>query len=397
MPLSARIEFLPVCALTIAGIVPAYAQDHMRITGLVDIGVLVNDHAPGGRQTYVNSNGMNGNRLAFSGRENLGGGASVVFMLETGWDGSTGEIGFGNRFFGSQSYVGIESQYGSLLAGRQTNVDMWTVGLLGAASQWSGLAGTHPGDNDNFYNTFRVPNAIKYISPRVNGFQVQGLYGLGEMQGSTGRVAATGVTYEAGGLKLAASLSNSSNPNMGLAAGTGTGAPVPSTNFFNSPIVSGYASARSWNVAAVGANYTIGKTTLGFMHSDSQFRDLGDLNSGPNPAGYFGTAKFKNHEFSVSQMLTSSWQIGAEYALTQRNSVGTAAQPQGTGNATYRHFAAATRYYLSKRTFLYFVTANQRADGTGSTNRAAVAQINGAIASARADQHNYRIGIQHRF
>ena len=382
----------------------AYAQSEtsfVKIYGLLDAGILINSHAPDNRHVQARSNGMNGNRLGFSGREDIGGGSAAVFTLEIGFDGMTGNPGFGGRLFGAMLHVGFDTPYGSFYAGRQPNVDILSTGLLGAANQWAGLIGTHPGDNDNYYNTFRVANALKYVSPKVAGFQASGLYAPGEFAGDNkrGRVAAAAVSYQHEGLKIAASVSNSQNPNIGIASHSGNvAAPVVSTtNFFNSPIVSGYASAQSWNVAGVGVNYTMGDVTLGAVYTQSEFRNLGDLTSGPNPADYFGDARFRNHEVNLTYKVTPFWHLGAEYVITTRNSVSRATQPQGSGGATYHLFTLATRYYLAKTTFVYAAFGTMRATGTGSANTSAVAQINGAVASSTSSQQNIRVGMQYRF
>jgi predicted porin len=389
-------------ATMIAGMaaLPAHAQSTVTLYGLVDHGLLSIDHAPKGSQTYQNSNGINGNRVGFAGHEDLGGGLAAVFTLENGFDGSTGAFGMGNRAFGSQSFLGLTSaSWGQLLAGRQVNVDIFTTGLLSAANQWAGLAGTHPGDNDNFYNSYRVPNSVKYISPTFGGVQVQALYGFGEFTGSMGRVVAAGVKYESGPLKLAMSVNDARNPNIGIAAGTAmVGTPVvPTTNFLGSTIVNGYASARDWRVFGAGVNYEIGAATLGLVYTSSTYRGLGDAASGPNPSGFTGDAKFRNYEVSARYMVSPVWQVGAEYVLTKRNSVATVAVPQGLGGASYRELTLGAKYIMSKRTFLYAVVSEQNASGIGSNNAAAVAHINGGPASSTDEQRHIRVGINHRF
>lgn len=54
-------------------------------------------------------------------------------------------------------------------------------------------------------------------------------------------------------------------------------------------------------------------------------------------------------------------------------------------------------YFLSKRADVYLTAVYQRASGTDSTGRAAVAAIDGPGASANDRQFDARIGIPHKF
>jgi hypothetical protein len=144
-------------------------------------------------------------------------------------------------------------------------------------------------------------------------------------------------------------------------------------------------------------NYTIGQATLGLVYSQSRFDGLGDLDSGPNPASYFGSAQFRNWELSAAYKLSPSWLVAAQYVSTNRSSVPTISQPQGSGEASYRHGALTTRYYLSSSAFLYAVLADQRATGIGSTNTKAVAHINGGVAASISTQRHLNAGVQLRF
>ena len=47
-----------------------------------------------------------GNRWGIEGKEDLGGGLSAVFVLESGFRVGTGHFGFGDTEFGRQAYVG---------------------------------------------------------------------------------------------------------------------------------------------------------------------------------------------------------------------------------------------------------------------------------------------------
>jgi predicted porin len=165
---------------------------------------------------------------------------------------------------------------------------------------------------------------------------------------------------------------------------------VPGNNML-SPVYSGYASARTLQVAAAGGTYAIGAVTLGAMYTNTSFRQLGDLSSGPNPGGVSGNAVFNNVEASVRYQFTPYLFGGVAYDYTRGGGV------NGRDGATYHQVAAGLDYFLSKRTDVYLTAVYQRASGTDSTGRAAVAAINGPGASANDRQFEARIGMRHKF
>jgi predicted porin len=65
--------------------------------------------------------------------------------------------------------------------------------------------------------------------------------------------------------------------------------------------------------------------------------------------------------------------------------------------ATYHQFASGIDYFLSKRTDVYLIAVYQKASGTDSTGKPAVAAINGPSASADDKQAVVRVGLRHKF
>jgi predicted porin len=380
----------------------ATAQSSVTLYGLIDESILLNTNAKGGRSIGLSDNGIQGNRFGFIGIENLGGNFKAVFRLENGFSANTGELGQGARLFGSQAYVGLTGKFGQFLLGRQLNTDVALNALaFSAASQWAGILGSHPGDIDNFYDTFRVPNSIKYIAPTFWGIDFEALYAPGGVAGhlTQGQVASAAATYQFGSVVVGASYNNAQTPNQGLAAGTANvNKPVTtSDDYYSSPVDSGYASAHAYQVFSGGASYTIGGAKLGVLYTNTQFRGLGDLNSGPNPYHYLGTATFQNIEFNAQYQISPAWSVGAEYDVTTRNSVSTTHDPEGAGSARYLLVAVGIHYFLSETTFLYAVACAQRASGNDSTGESAVAANNFIGPSASSRQSALRIGLNVHF
>ncbi|MGH8778432.1 porin [Paraburkholderia sp.] len=106
---------------------PAHAQSSVQLYGTVDGGVRYQTNAVKGGGTVVtmNSNGYySSNKLDFAAKEDLGGGWSAHFLLESGFNLGNGQ--FDNTTgteFNRQAFVGIGNEkYGSLDLGHQYTI-----------------------------------------------------------------------------------------------------------------------------------------------------------------------------------------------------------------------------------------------------------------------------------
>jgi predicted porin len=370
----------------------------VQLYGILDEGINYVSNASGNHQYAMASGVLNGSRWGLRIKEDLGAGYGVVAVMENGFDVNTGKLGQGGLGFGRQVYVGLSSPYGTMTLGRQYDSVVDSLGLFEAGDQWGGYLAAHPSDNDNFNNTNRVNNAIKYTSPVFHGLTATALYSLGGVPGRTGRnqIWSAGASYTNGPLALAAGYLNVRNPNTSFYGSGGTVAAtvneVPGSNFGASPVISGYASAHTLQVIGTGAAYTIGAFTVGATYSNTQFRGLGDTTTGPVPAGGIaGTAKFNNAELNLKYQITPAFLVGAAYVYTKNSGA------DGQNGAHYNQASFGADYFLSKRTDVYFVGTYQRASGRDSTGHIAVASINQLTPSTSNHQTALRIAIRHRF
>ncbi|MDR7006230.1 putative porin [Paraburkholderia strydomiana] len=233
----------------------AQAQSSVTLYGIVDDGVNWNSNS-GGHNLYNLSSGViQGSRWGLRGSEDLGGGMKALFVLENGFDVNSGSLANKNRgstlglLFGRQAYVGVSSKYGTVTAGRQYDSVVDNLGPFVVADQWGGYIAAHPGDLDNFNNTQRVNNAIKYTSANLAGLPFGGLYSLGGVAGDATRnqIWSVGANFSHGPLSVGAAYLNVRNPNVSFYGGSGAStSPTPSANFVSSPVYSGYASAHSY-------------------------------------------------------------------------------------------------------------------------------------------------------
>lgn len=109
----------------------ARAQGSVTLYGLIDTGVDWESQAAktpgqttasGSAIRMTSLSGSLPSRWGLRGTENLGGGLNVIFELESGFAPNSGSLQNGNRFFGRSAWVGLETPYGTVRAGRQINM-----------------------------------------------------------------------------------------------------------------------------------------------------------------------------------------------------------------------------------------------------------------------------------
>ncbi|AQG99656.1 porin [Burkholderia sp. KK1] len=375
----------------------AHAQSSVTLYGIIDAGFAYNNNSNGQKLYAMNSGNLQGSRWGLRGTEDLGGGLKAIFVLENGFNVFNGQLGQGGAEFGRQAYVGLGSQFGTVTLGRQYDSVVDFTGAFEVGSQWASYFGAHPGDLDNMNNSNRVNNAIKFTSANYAGFTFGGLYSLGGNAGQFNRnqIWSVGLGYSQGPLQLGAGYLNVKDPNysfFGNTPNSRTATTAGSTsNFGSSRVINGYASAKTQQVISAGGAYTFGAATVGATYSNTQFKDLGsEPGTGLTPTGGFtgGTGKFHNAEINFKYQLTPALLLGVAYDYTKG---------YGLGDAKYHQAMLGADYFLSKRTDVYIDGVYQHASGTDSTNRTAVANINGLSPSSTSNQVAAVVGIRHKF
>jgi predicted porin len=385
-------SFLALAVLGVfAGV--AHAQSSVTLYGIVDEGFNVNTNAGGSHLYSLSSGVLQSSRWGLRGSEDLGGGLSAIFVLENGFDASTGALGQGGLLFGRQAYVGLSSNtFGSITLGRQYDSAVDYVGPLAVSNQWGGYITAHPGDLDNLNNDYRVNSAIKYTSANYNGLTFGGLYSLGGVAGATGRnqIWSLGAGYSNGPLVLGAAYLNARNPAVSF-FGNNTTTSTPSA--VTSPVIAGYLSANTYQVIAAGGSYTFGAATIGGTYSNVRFENLGAASASPFDGQ---TATFNNGEINFKYQLTPALLVGAAYDYTRGSKINDNTAPQ------YHQGSLGVDYFLSKRTDVYVVGVYQHAVGdtlsaSGTTVVPAAASINNLTPSANQNQLTARVGIRTKF
>jgi len=178
----------------------ACAQSTVTMSGMLDLGVVREAGGAAGAVTKVSSGIENGSRLIFKGTEDLGGGNSAIFLMESGFQADTGTLGQGGLLFGRQVYVGLASRdWGTLTMGRQYTPNYAIMAQVGDPFA-AGLAGVF---SSVFANSgARMNNTVKYITPKWHDMSAEFAYGAGEVAGSssTGSSGGASLAYSAGKL-----------------------------------------------------------------------------------------------------------------------------------------------------------------------------------------------------
>ena len=372
----------------------AHAQSSVTLYGVIDEALAYVNHASGNNHLVgLSAGNLSGDRWGLKGSEDLGGGLKAIFQLENGFNVNTGALGQGGREFGRQAFVGLTSdKLGTVTLGRQYDplVDM-VQGITGD-NYWASIVGT-PGDVDNYDNSSRVNNAVKYVSPNYAGLQFEGMYGFSNGAGTTGQgqTWSGAVAYNNGPLGLAAGYYYTSNPSAGRTATTWNS--PSSDSIFDSPINSGYASAHSIAIARAAAQYTIGAVTFGGSYSNAKYRPDGF-------SAFSSTETYNIGSAFVNYQLTPAFLIGTGYTYEKAS---------GDTGAHYNQVGIGADYTLSKRTDFYALGAYQKASGTQATfttnaagqtvrvNQEAQASIGSFGFAGTSTQEMVLIGIRHKF
>lgn len=355
-----RVAAVAACAIGLP--MAAHAQSSVQIYGLMDVGVDYNTNVGGARQTSMGTGVLSPNLWGFKGVEDLGGGLSAEFRLESQFNVGTGAL-TGNMF-GRQAYVGLtDKTWGSVKLGNQydfmftslavkrygpmfgvvslQNLRQGPFNALGVPSPISGAF-----DFDRVAGE-QINNAVKYESPDLAGLNFGAMYGFGNKAGSFGQDSSQSfsVDYGFGPVQLDAAY----------------------TYVKYASIDGGNAGIRNWGLG--------GRTKVWDVFVDLLYTSTTNTYTG----GHVDV-------FETGAMLPfgNAWNLVGAYQFMK-------------GNATLDNYKAhqvnvTLDYSLSKRTDLYTSATWQHAIGNG-----AQAQIILFGPSDGANQMAFRIGMRHFF
>lgn len=172
----------------------AWAQPgatNVTVYGVVDVAIAREWGGPSGTTKLDGSGVHSGSRWGLRGSEDLGGGLSALFTLESGFNSDDGSVAQGGLMFGRQAFVGVRGGFGSLTAGRQYTPH---EDAIDAFDPLDGISG---GADNLLRRTVRIDNALVYASPNWDGLSARLAYGLGEVAGSNSAGRVLGAAWAA--------------------------------------------------------------------------------------------------------------------------------------------------------------------------------------------------------
>jgi len=304
---------------------PAFAQSSVTLYGLIDafVGSVKN---PGANSAVVTQGGgMSTSFWGVRGTEDLGGGYSTFFVLESYFQPQNGTYGrFTNdSFFSRNSYVGVATPYGSMRAGRLTTpLYLSTISLNPFSNSYTfspWIFHTYKGlgpqgvVGDSGWN-----NAVAYSSPTWGGLNGTVIYSFGNTAAEAGAHKwGAALNYANGPVVLAA---NYQYINYSSVAGDIATA-LPAVPGLKSQTTVQIAGSYNINLVRVFAGYmniretaTLGTTStnteqIGFTVPVGSASILGDF------------AYSKSTGVNSGDAHRSTWAVGYDYPLSKRTDV----------------------------------------------------------------------------
>jgi predicted porin len=304
----------------------AFAQSNVTIYGILDAGIVSERGGKDGNVTKVSSGTASASRIGFKGTEDLGGGLSAIFKLETGLKVDDGQLdNTTNRLFNRESYVGLSSKTaGTLTLGRQYTpyyevlrdvADPFAVGYAGTAKNIFPVAGAET----------RNDNAVVYRTPNQFGFVGAVSYSLGEVasDSSAQRQLGASIIYGNGPLNVALVYNNRNNKTA-LLKNQEIGHNSMIAANYDFKIVKAYAAFsqdKGLNSAPLNnSTNPFGYTVAPVGSKDSTDALIGLTAPVGDTAGTVMASYIRKDDKEVANKDANQWAIGYSYALSKRTS-----------------------------------------------------------------------------
>jgi predicted porin len=301
----------------------AFAQSNVTIYGILDAGITAERGAAAGNVTKVTSGAASASRIGFKGTEDLGGGLSAIFKLETGARIDDGTLDNStSTLFNREAYVGLSSKTaGTLTLGRQYTPyyetlrdvgDPFAMGYAGTAKNLFPVAS---------YMT-RNSNAVVYKTPNLAGFTGSVSYSLGEQNSdsSAARQVGGSLGYNNGPLNVAVAYNMKNNDTSTVkTAGVGHNTLVAANYDFKVVKVFG-----AWSKDSGQGSAPLNQPLAQFGYTPVASQDSRDALIGVTaPIGAAGTlmaSYIDKDDKEFANRDASQWAIGYNYALSKRTS-----------------------------------------------------------------------------
>ncbi|VVE14707.1 porin [Pandoraea pneumonica] len=318
----------------------AIAQSSVQMYGIVDAMVYKKQYAGDASSTaQVSSGGLNTSFWGMRGKEDLGGGLSALFELTSFFRVNSGASGRYDTdpLFSRSSWVGLQSQWGTVRIGRQSSLAFFNTGRFSAFGTSLNFS---PSFLQNYQSSATQPlitgsgaadsvwnNVFSYTTPNIVGFTGAAYYAPKDSTSSGQRMGAS-LLYANGGFAAGAVFESIKSMSLNYAK-------PPGSLIMN--------ESQLWNV---GASYDFRIVKLFAQATGTQL-------SNPTTRADFLT-------YNVG----ASIPIGPGHVLL---SYGVESKEQTRlPDAHRKTLVAAYDYSLSKRTDLYAAVIHDRATAMSS-------------------------------
>jgi predicted porin len=331
----------------------AQAQTAVQIYGIVDAAIVGEHGGNASPSTKITSGAASASRIGFKGTEDLGNGLSAFFTLETGVKIDTGEVDAAGTIFNRQAFVGLKSRAGEVALGRQYTP--WHTTLVAIDPFSTGYAGTSKNLFPDNGTNVRTSNTVTYKSPKVNGFDGELAYSVGEQStSSTGRQFGGAAGYTTGPLALRVAYNNKNTDVLATATAAAISRTLGRNTLFTAawqlPMATlrvAYGIDKGFNSATLGNNNNPYGGVKPTPSTDGRDILLG-LTAPVGPGTLMFSAMHKDDRTSFNQD-ASSWGVGYLYSLSKRTGL----------YAAYAH--------INNQNGAGYTVANNTESGTGNS------------------------------
>jgi predicted porin len=302
----------------------AAAQTNVTIYGIIDAG-FVGERGGVASNNKITSGAASASRIGFKGSEDLGGGTSAIFTLESGVKVDTGELDATNTLFNRQAFVGLKTVNGTVTLGRQYTPYHNALAQIGDPFG-TGYAGGSKNLFPDSGTNVRTSNTIVYASPNVSGFSADVAYAFGEQAGNNdaGRQFGGSVGYANGPLNVRVAYNNKNTDVIAV----GTTAAISRTIGHNTLVVANYDFGLLRAYASASFDKGAGSAPLGnataYGRTAVASLDGNEFLVGLSAPVFYGTViasvQHKNDKGNLNQDATG-WGVAYSYALSKRTNV----------------------------------------------------------------------------
>lgn len=301
-------------------------------------------------------------RIGFKGAEDLGGGLSAIWQVETGLDIDTSGGSWGSR----NTFVGLSSKsLGTVRIGNYDTAYKMSSGrydvFIDTMADYNTIMGSVNSNNALFDR--RENNSISYESPEMSGLKLMGTYGQRNENGSTTldpELWSLAAVYANGPLSVIAAYESQDDGTVAFST------------------TSDVADATAWKL---GAGYAFGNTRVAAIFE-----------------------RVKVDDFFGSDLERDAWYLSATHQMgniTLKGAYANAGETEVSGfgdiNDGADFWAIGVDYALSKRTTVYALYSSLDTDDNGSY-RIGGNGTTGAFQSAfGGDPNGLSIGMKHSF